>query len=187
MGSPRQGRALAAAAAGQARPPAPSLSVSRAPWAARASRCGARLTLSSSFFRAIILGLRPLWGLLPESTLKVRRQGGLAATRAHRRQASIGNHHSNEAARTPPASPGGCSMEHPYKLHYQSTKQHLHPPPPRRATAPEQPPRVAGRMLHGASPQVPGYQSAQKKLPGQGCAMRGPAPGWVWRKYDCLT
>ncbi len=131
--------------------------------------------------------LLPQNTFLLQSTLKVRRQGGLAATRAHRRQASIGNHHSNEAARTPPASPGGCSMEHPYKLHYQSTKQHLHPPPPRRATAPEQPPRVAGRMLHGASPQVPGYQSAQKKLPGQGCAMRGPAPGWVWRKYDCLT
>ncbi len=186
MGSPRQGRALAAAAAGQRvthalaqRQPSPLGGTGVAVWGSADAE--------QFFFSRYYLGLRPLWGLLPESTLKVRRQGGLAATRAHRRQASIGNHHSNEAARTPPASPGGCSMEHPYKLHYQSTKQHLHPPPPRRATAPEQPPRVAGRMLHGASPQVPGYQSAQKKTPGAGLRDARPCPGWVWRKYDCLT
>ena len=57
-------------------PPAPSLSVSRAPWAGCGSRCGAWLTLSVFLWASVDPTLRRLRAPLSGSTLKVRPQGG---------------------------------------------------------------------------------------------------------------
>ena len=100
MGSPRQRRALAAAAAGQARPPAPSLSVSRAPWAARASRCGARLTLSNLYFALLSTGCGGYARSCPwlpfrdaaNAALGATRRVGVAGGRAVARMGVVAGH-----------------------------------------------------------------------------------------------
>ena len=72
VGSPRQERALAAAAAGP-REPFPIAQRQPSPLGGRATRFGARLTLSDSLISAFNPGLRRLRTLLPGATHQERR------------------------------------------------------------------------------------------------------------------
>ena len=72
VGSPRQERALAAAAAGP-REPFPIAQRQPSPFGDWATRCVARLTLSDSLISAFNPGLRRLRTLLPGATHQGRR------------------------------------------------------------------------------------------------------------------
>ena len=97
MDRPRQEARVARRSRGQ-RGPIKNRSASAEPHTATPKE--PRLTLSISQYAFPTPGCGPYGGSC-RGNLKVRRQSGLAATRAHHRRQ--------------PASPGGYSVEHPYK------------------------------------------------------------------------